>query len=132
MKLVNGFKLVYEKGVGEDRKIYASKKSIPTTEDAATEPNIGSYPEAKLFYEKDNQIFVSNSNIPTKEDTSFTLTCDGKDVLGVADTPDEKPAPAPDGTEGKEAAAPKKTSHRKAEKESIAEEELTIPKEVVD
>lgn len=101
MKLVNGFKLMYEKGVGDERQIYASKSNVPTAEDDVTVPNIGSYPDAKLFYQKDDEIFVSESNIPTSADVSFTVTSDGTPVIGIADEP-QLPQDEPEKEEGED------------------------------
>ena len=128
MKLVNGFKLMYEKGVGDERQIYASKSNVPTAEDDVTVPNIGSYPDAKLFYQKDDEIFVSESNIPTSEDVTFTVTSDGTPVIGVADEPAVPVNPEPDKDAEKEVQADEPVVVKKTRsKKVITEEPVEIP-----
>lgn len=131
MKLINGFKLLYEKGVGEERKIYASKENVPTTEDNIIDPNIGSYPDAKLFYQKDDELFVSDSNVPTVDDEAFTVTSDGAQVMGTVDTPvEDKPTPEEPEVETKE--VPVKTSTRGRKSTPKVEEEVVEPKAEVE
>ena len=121
MKLVNGFKLMYEKGVGDERRVYASKETTPVAMDDVTVPNIGSYPNAKLFYEKNNQLYVSNSNTPTDADVAFTVTSDDTTVIGIADDPVAPPAPAAVQQDEAPAPVPKKTTKKKTTVETEEE-----------
>ena len=77
MQLGNGFKLVYEKGIGSARKLYASKQYIPTETDGELDPNLDALGGVKLVYQKGGKIWGSKESYPTSDDTSATITVDG-------------------------------------------------------
>lgn len=68
MKLENGYKVIYEKVVGENRAFYASKSNSFVGADAICEVEIGKF---KLIYEKDGQFYGSETGIPTEKDYCF-------------------------------------------------------------
>lgn len=98
MEFKNGYKLLYQKA---NKKIYASKKAIPTDADeqvdlGLTEEQIASI---KLVYEnKDGLVASLTDAIPSSDDKEFTLTIDGEVVFGPSGeepTPPTPPTPEP-------------------------------------
>ncbi len=85
MQLGNGFKLVYEKGIGSARKLYASKQHVPTETDGELDPNLDALGGVKLVYQKDGKIWGSKESYPTPDDTSATITVDGTPLFVDSD-----------------------------------------------
>ena len=81
MNFANEYKLIYVKGTGADRKLYASKKAIPTEDDAVLDPNLEALEGVKLIYVKNGKFYASKKEVPTDEDVEVEITCDGEAVL---------------------------------------------------
>ena len=85
MKLGNGFKLVYEKKIDEERKLFASKENVPTETDGELDPNLNALNGIKLVYQKEGKIYGSKENIPTKDDVGAVIKVDGTPLFIDAD-----------------------------------------------
>lgn len=77
MKLQNGYKIIYEKIVGDERHLYAGKGNIPAIDDVEikydtlTEEEVKAF---KLIYEDQDCLKGSAKTIPTETDKAFVLT----------------------------------------------------------
>lgn len=85
MKLGNGFKLVYEKGIGSARKLYASKNSVPTVTDGELDPNLDALNGVRFVYQKEGKIWGSKENYPTPGDTSAVVKVDNTPLFVDSD-----------------------------------------------
>ena len=81
MKLNPEFKVVYEKTIADERKLYAAKNHIPSDSDGELDPNLDALKDIKLVYEKNGKLYGSKENIPTANDTSPIVTVDGVDLF---------------------------------------------------
>lgn len=93
MKLGNGYKLVYVKGEGEERKLYASKQPIPTEADAELDPNLDALEDVKVLYVGSDGCFHAikkvkkEEGVVTTEEVVTTSVTAGEDEVFVPAEP---------------------------------------------
>lgn len=87
MRLQNGYKIIYEKTVGDKRHLFAGKNSVPAADDmevkfdSLTEDQVKAF---KLIYEAGEGFKGAAERIPGEADQAFALT-DGTATILAGD-----------------------------------------------
>lgn len=88
MRLQNGYKIIYEKTVGDKRHLFAGKNSIPAVDDvevkfdSLTEDQVKAF---KLIYEAGEGFKGAAERIPGEADQAFALTDGAVTILAGDD-----------------------------------------------
>ena len=87
MRLQNGYKIIYEKTVGDKKHLFAGKNSVPAADDvevkfdSLTEDQVKAF---KLIYEAGEGFKGAAERIPGEADQAFALT-DGTATILAGD-----------------------------------------------
>lgn len=88
MRLQNGYKIIYEKTVGDKRHLFAGKNSVPAVDDvevkfdSLTEDQVKAF---KLIYEAGEGFKGATERIPGEADQTFALTDGAVTILAGDD-----------------------------------------------
>lgn len=123
MRLQNGYKIIYEKTVGDKRHLFAGKNSVPAADDmevkfdSLTEDQVKAF---KLIYEAGEGFKGAAERIPGEADQAFALTDGAATIL------------AGDDYKVSVQKAPKKSTKKAEVVEEVKPEEVVEPVEAAE
>lgn len=135
MRLQNGYKIIYEKVVGDKKHLFAGKNSVPATDDvevkfdSLTEDQVKAF---KLIYEAGEGFKGAVERIPGEADQAFALTDGTATIFAGDDYKVAVPKPPVSDQSAVEQRAPKKAAKKVEVAEEVKPEEVVEPVEAAE